>query len=154
MPKSTAKLVKRAEQLALALTAGPVVVGKNVLLSLTAEFLSAPRPDRKRLRSTVDLVAKGSGGHLKRAGGYGEQVKAAAIEIAGVLEDADLTDSDLKSLLGWTARLLLVRRMPGDQQPGGTTAADSGGPKEKELLGTPKPVQKNPVLSNILLKLD
>ncbi|HEX5718644.1 MAG TPA: hypothetical protein VF179_20965 [Thermoanaerobaculia bacterium] len=153
MAEQSADIVRRAEQLALSLTSGPTPVKRNILLGITSDFLNDPKPDQGRLRRTVDLIAKGSGGHLKRGGGYGEQVRTAAIEVARVL-DENLTDPELKSLLGWTARLLLVRRVPADQQPGGTTAADPGGPKEKELLGTPKPVQKNPVLSNILLKLD
>ena len=109
MSEQSADIVKRAEQLALSLTSGPTPVKRNVLLGITSDFLSDPKPDQGRLRLTVDLIAKGSGGHLKRGGGYGDQIRIAAQEIARVLDEG-LSDSELKSLLGWTARLLLVRR--------------------------------------------
>lgn len=152
MAKSTAKIVEKAEQLALSLTAGPVVVGKNVLLGLTADFLSEPRPDRERLRKTIKLISEGNGGHLKRGGGYGDQVRTAVTELARVLEEDDLSDLELKSLLGWTARLLLVRRAPGEPQTVGKARPVSGPPREEPPPEQPKPVQKN-VLRNVLLKL-
>ena len=152
MGKSPADIVEKAERLASSLTAGPVVVGKNVLLGLTADFLSEPRPDRERLRKTIELISEGNGGHLKRGGGYGDQVRTAVIELRRVLEEKDWSDPELKSLLGWTARLLLVRRAPGEQPSGGRVRAVSVPAREEPPPEPPKPVQKN-VLRNVLLKL-
>lgn len=152
MGKSPADIVEKAERLASSLTAGPVVVGKNVLLGLTADFLSEPRPDRGRLRTTIKLISEGNGGHLKRGGGYGDQVRTAAIELRRVLEEKDWSDLELKSLLGWTARLLLVRRTPGEPPGGGKSRAVSAPAREEPPPEPPKPVQKN-VLRNVLLKL-
>lgn len=151
MGKSPADIVEKAERLASSLTAGPVVVGKNVLLGLTADFLSEPRPDRERLRKTIKLISEGNGGHLKRGGGYGDQVRTAVIELRRVLEE-DWSDPDLKSLLGWTARLLLVRRAPGQPPTGGRVRAVSVPAREEPPPEPPKPAQKN-VLRNVLLKL-
>lgn len=153
MAEQSADIVEKAERLALSLTSGPNPVKRNVLLGITSSFLTDPKPDQERLRRTVALIAKGSGGHLKRGGGYGEQVKAAAVEIARVLEEG-LSDAELQSLLGWTARLLLVRRSPEDQPPKERIASRPGRPAERELREPPKPVQKNPVLSKVLLQLD
>jgi hypothetical protein len=109
MPESQLAIVRQAERLAANLDGGPVKVGKNVLLALVADFVSTPRPDRDRLRRLLKLVQAESGGHVKRGGGYGEQLRLAAREVAGALAD-DLSDRDLKSLFGWTARLLRNRQ--------------------------------------------
>jgi hypothetical protein len=127
MSESNVDIVKRAEQLALSLTAGLSPVGRNAFLGIVSDFQSAPRPDRVRLSRIVQLIQKGSGGHLKRGGGYGEQVKTAAVEIARVLED-DLSDQDLRSLFGWTARLLLVRR---EERPENGYAIRTGSSSQK-----------------------
>lgn len=153
MAEKTADIVTRAEQLALSLTSGPAPVKRNVLLGLTSDFLTDPRPDRERLLRTVRLIAKGSGGHIKRGGGYGEQVRTAAVELAQVLNE-DLSDQDLKSLLGWTARLLLVRRVPGEQASASRTVSAPGRPKEGKPPDPPREPGQNPVLGNVLLKLD
>jgi hypothetical protein len=127
MSEPNVDIVKRAEQLALTLTAGSAPVGRNVFLGIVSDFQSAPRPDRDRLSDIVRLVQQGSGGHLKRGGGYGEQVKTAAVEISRVLEE-DLSDQDLQSLFGWTARLLLVRR---EARPEGRQEARPGASPQK-----------------------
>jgi len=109
MPESQLALVRQAERLAATLDGGPVKVGKNVLLALVADFVSTPRPDRDRLRRLLKLLQAESGGHVKRGGGYGDQLRLAAREVAAVLAD-DLSNQDLKSLFGWTARLLRNRQ--------------------------------------------
>jgi len=109
MTATQSEIMEKAERLASNLVGGSTKVGKNVLLSIVADFMSSPHPDRERLRRTLELIQKGSGGHTKRAGGYGEQVKVAVDEITEALRE-NLSDDELKSLFGWTARLLLVRR--------------------------------------------
>ncbi|MES1244636.1 MAG: hypothetical protein ABUT39_23720 [Acidobacteriota bacterium] len=109
MSEQSVEIMERADQLSLALISGPSPVTRNVLLAMTSDFLSSPRPDRDRLRRIVKRVGEGSGGHVLRCGGYGEQIRAAAAELAGVIEE-DWSNQELKTLLGWTARLLLVRR--------------------------------------------
>lgn len=103
------EIVKRAERLATELAGGSVRVEKNVLLSVVADFLSDPRADVERLRRTLRLLKEGSGGHLERGGSYAQQVRAVADGLRETLSDTDLSPTDLKSLFGWTARLLLVR---------------------------------------------
>jgi hypothetical protein len=110
MPIPQTEILEKAERLAANLVGGPIKVGKNVLLSIVADFMSTPYPDRERLRRTLFLIGEGSGGHLKRGGGaYGDQIRTAVQEVSKALQD-DLTDEELKSLFGWTARLLLVRK--------------------------------------------
>jgi hypothetical protein len=118
MSEQHVEIMKRADQLSLALISGPHPVTRNVLLAMASDFLSSPRPDRDRLRRIVKRVGEGSGGHVLRGGGYGEQIRAAAGELATLIEE-DWSDQDLKTLLGWTARLLLVRRedRPRQQTP-------------------------------------
>jgi hypothetical protein len=109
MAVTQTEILKKAEQLASTLAGGTTKVGKNVLLSIVADFMSSPHPDRERLRRTLQLLQEGNGGHTKRGGGYGDQIRAAVREVAKEL-GADTSDEELKSLFGWTARLLLVRR--------------------------------------------
>jgi len=115
-PKSQLDVLAEAETLALRLSR-PVQVKKNVLLSLVADFMSAPRPDRERLRETLELLRSGSGGHVLRAGGYGEQAKAALDILLSVFEQEGWTEADLKSLFGWTARLLQVKPVDSPAAP-------------------------------------
>lgn len=124
MPETSAEIVKKAELFALSLTSGPTPVGRGALLAITSEFLSSPQPDRDRLKRIVELIGKGSGGHLLRGGGYGEQVRTAVAELAHLLSE-DLSDRDLQSLLGWTARLLLVRREPQAAERSAPTRQDA-----------------------------
>ena len=125
MPKSQVDILAEAEKLALRLSR-PVEVKKNVLLSLVADFMSSPRPDRARLRQTLELIGAGSGGHLLRAGGYGEQVQAAVEVLLPVLAEAGWDDAETKSLFGWTARLLQAKP---DSVP---VAAASSPPRDRQ----------------------
>jgi hypothetical protein len=111
MSKSQVEIVENAERLASNLQAGPQVT-KNALLSVVATFMSDPAGDLKRLRRTLDLLEKGSGGHLKRGGGYGEQVHLVIQEVGRLLKREEWQPNELKSLFGWTARLLQVRQAP------------------------------------------
>jgi hypothetical protein len=103
------QVVERAERLASALGGGATRVERNVLLAVVADFMSEHRPDPEKLRRTVRLLRAGSGGHLKRGGSYAQQIAAVATEIERQLDGEELEAADLKSLFGWTARLLLVR---------------------------------------------
>jgi|GEM_PF-5274557 len=120
MSLSQTAIVQRAEQLAGALAGGRTRVEKNVLLSVVADFMSDPRADLDRLRRTLKLLGDGSGGHLKRSTSYAQQIEAVVDGLGEVLADSSLSLADLKSLFGWTARLLLVR----GESPPATTAGD------------------------------
>jgi hypothetical protein len=111
MSKSQVEIVQNAERLAANLQAGPVVT-KNALLSVVATFMSDPAGDLDRLRRTMTLLEKGSGGHLKRGGGFGDQVRMVIREVGRVLDRGEWQPVELKSLFGWTARLLQVRQAP------------------------------------------
>ena len=124
MALSSTKIVERASRLAATLANGPVAVEKNVLRGLVADFMV--EPDVARLRRLLQLLAEGSGGHLLRGGGYGEQVQAAATELGTLLAETDLEPRDLQRLFGWTARLLVVRK--GDGEPKHKAQKKGGGP--------------------------
>jgi len=115
MSKSQVEIVQSAERLAARLQAGPQV-SKNALLSVVGTFMSDPTGDLERLRRTMTLLEKGSGGHLKRGAGFGEQVRLVIREVSQVLRRGKWQAADLKSLFGWTARLLLVRQAPRVQE--------------------------------------
>ncbi|HKI06300.1 MAG TPA: hypothetical protein VKK31_30255 [Thermoanaerobaculia bacterium] len=111
MQKSQVEIVKNAERLALSLQAGPTPVkSKNAFLSVVATFMSDPSGDLPRLRRTLALLKQGNGGHLKRGGGFGDQVRMVIGEVGRLLDGAEWEAAELKSLFGWTARLLLVRQ--------------------------------------------
>lgn len=107
MSLSQTEIVQRAERLATELVG--MGVEKNALLSVVADFMSDPRGDVERLRRMLKLLKDGSGGHLKRSASYVQQIKALAEGLQETLDDRGLSVADLKSLFGWTARLLLVR---------------------------------------------
>lgn len=120
MALPTIEIMKKAEHLAARLNSGPSPVKKNVLLGLVADFMNEPEPDVQRLRHLLELIEQGSGGHIRRGAGYGEQLRAAVREIRKALDERGLDGKDFKSLFGWTARLLLVRSAPREtrSQPG------------------------------------
>jgi hypothetical protein len=97
--------VERAQELASELKG----VERNVFLSIVADFLTDPRSEPACLSKMLDLLAKGSGNHLNRSGSFGEQARAVIRELPRVLEDEELSPTNLRIILGWTARLLLVR---------------------------------------------
>ncbi|HEX3532155.1 MAG TPA: hypothetical protein VH988_34275 [Thermoanaerobaculia bacterium] len=140
MPESQLAIVRQAERLAANLDGGSVKVGKNVLLALVADFVSTPHPDRDQLRRLLQLVQAGSGGHASRGGGYGDQLRLAAQVVAGVLDD-DFSDQDLKSLFGWTARLLRNRQDETPETQREARPAETRGPKPQT---PPTKVQKKP----------
>ncbi len=107
MPRTLLEIVERARLLAADLAHSETPVEKNVLRSLVADFTAVPDPSR--LRQMLDLVLTGSGGHLLRGQGYGDQVRMAAREILRVLGEG-WEATECRTLFGWTARLLLVAR--------------------------------------------
>lgn len=109
MSKSQVEIVQNAQRLAADLQAGPAV-SKNAFLSVVATFLSDPVGDLPRLRRTMELLEQGNGGHLKRGGGFGAQVRVVIREVGRLLKRGEWKPDELKSLFGWTARLLLVRQ--------------------------------------------
>jgi len=103
--QSQLPFVERAQKLAGELKG----VERNVFLSIVADFLTDPRSEPARLSKMLDLLGKGSGNHLKRSGSFGEQARAVIRELPAILADKDLSPAELRIVLGWTARLLLVR---------------------------------------------
>ena len=135
MALSQVEILKKAEPLASNLAAGVVSVKKNAFLAVVADFMSDPNPDLKTLSKTLELLKQGSGGHLKRGGGFGDQVRAVVGELTRLLlEEKGLQPADYKSLFGWTARLLTVR-----QNPQGARNADRRreGPRPQQRSGPP-----------------
>jgi len=140
---SQVDIVRQAEELAARLTPrGEEAVKRNVLHSLTADFLH--RRDPERLRRTLELLLTGSGGHIRRGGkSYGDQVRLAARELSKELDRQDLSPEALCSLIGWTARLLSSGDGPGE----------AGGDKEKRHApslgpgpaGGGKPTRRKPL---------
>jgi hypothetical protein len=111
--QSQLPFVERAEKLAAELKG----VERNVFLSIVADFLTDPRSEPARLRKMLDLLGKGSGNHLERSGSFGVQARAVIRELPSVLADQALSPAELRIVLGWTARLLLVRSKGSHEGP-------------------------------------
>jgi hypothetical protein len=140
MSLSQTEIVQRAERLATELVG--MGVEKNALLSVVADFMSDPRGDVERLRRMLKLLKDGSGGHLKRSASYVQQIKALAEGLQETLDDRGLSPVDLKSLFGWTARLLLVRGEGEGWQPVREGAGRRGAPDRaaaRPAQAPPKP---------------
>ena len=111
MPLSQVEILEKAKPLVSNLAAATVSVKKSAFLAVVADFMSDPNPDLKTLSRTLELLKQGSGGHLKRGGGFGDQVRAVVAELSRLLqEEKGMQPADYKSLFGWTARLLSVRQ--------------------------------------------
>lgn len=121
--------VERAERWAQHLEG----VERNTFLSLVADFLSDPTSEVARLRRALELLGRGNGGHLERSGSFGVQARIVCQELPPLLSEGDLPGSELRATLGWTARLLLIRR-PSRRD------ASGGQPKPgKEKRDSPSP---------------
>ena len=105
-------LMNGARDLAAKLAAAPSPVKPNTLRSLVADFMSTPSPEPAELQRMLRLLKRGSGGHLKRSGSFPDQALAAITVLDGFLERSDLAPEELKTLFGWTARLLMVQGTP------------------------------------------
>jgi hypothetical protein len=112
MSKSQVEIVENAGRLAADLQ-GSGVESKNAFLSVVATFISDPSGDVKRLRRMMTLLKDGSGGHLNRGSGFGDQARAVIREVGSLLDRGEWQPEELKSLFGWTARLLQVKQAPG-----------------------------------------
>ena len=110
MAKSQVEIVENAQLLASTLQEGATRFSKNAFLSVVATFMSDPAGDIQRLRRTLALLKEGSGGHLKRGGGFGDQVRVVIREVGRLLDRGEWQPAELKSVFGWTARLLQVRQ--------------------------------------------
>ncbi|HBL25939.1 MAG TPA: hypothetical protein DD490_03790 [Acidobacteria bacterium] len=135
MALPTIEILKKAEHLAARLNSGPAPVKKNVLLGLVSDFMNEPEPDIRRLRTLLEMIEQGSGGHIRRGAGYGDQLRAAVREIRRVLDEGGIEGRDFKSLFGWTARLLLVRSAPREAQT--ARPPDEGRRPGRPLAGRP-----------------
>jgi hypothetical protein len=97
--------VNRAVELASRLKG----VERNVFLSIVADFLTDPRSKPASLVRLLELLGKGSGNQLKRSGTFGDQALVVVQYLPAILKDRDLSAPELRSVLGWTSRLLKVR---------------------------------------------
>jgi hypothetical protein len=136
------QILERAERLASSLIGGQTRVERNVLLAVVGDFMSDCRADPERLRKTLRLLRAGSGGHLKRGGSYGQQVAVVTAELERQLDAENLEAGDLKSLFGWTARLLLVRGtfFPAEKQAAPRRAAVPERSRRQGPAKSPPPV--------------
>ncbi len=133
MATSQIELVDRARGLADRLAAARPPVKANTLRTLVADFMSSPAPDRSGLLKMLRLLKQGSGGHLERSGNFPDQAQAAIEVLDPFLEESTLEPRELKTLLGWTARLLLVR---GEKRR--SPMASAGRPKAPRPKRKPK----------------
>ncbi|MEA2600053.1 MAG: hypothetical protein QOF89_1045 [Acidobacteriota bacterium] len=108
--------VKRAEELASLLKG----VERNVFLAIVADFLTDPRSEPSRLERMLDLLKKDSGNHLNRSGGFGEQARVVVQRLPSILKDPELSPAELRTVLGWTSRLLQVRSGKSEEGHGGS----------------------------------
>lgn len=143
------EILKRAEQLASALAGGATRVERNVLLAVVGDFMADRRPDPERLRKTLRLLRAGSGGHLKRGGSYAQQIAAVTAELERLLAAEELESADLKSLFGWTARLLLVRGGVVPARPQGVSRPARPADRARVQPTAKPPVFKPPPLGGL-----
>jgi len=132
MSKSQVEIVNNASLLATDLQ-GAEVESKSAFLSIVGSFMSDPTGDIKRLRHMMTLLDKGSGGHLDRGAGFGEQARAVIREVGRLLDRGEWQPDELKSVFGWTARLLQVRLPPrrkGPPEPSGGQAPHHQGKRQ------------------------
>ncbi|MFY9823118.1 MAG: hypothetical protein WAM82_17175 [Thermoanaerobaculia bacterium] len=76
---------------------------------IVADFLTDPRSEPARLLKMLDLLGKGSGDQLKRSEAFGEQAEKVARQLPAILRDSSFSSVELRTVLGWTSRLLQVR---------------------------------------------
>jgi hypothetical protein len=137
MALSQTEILDRVERLASTLAGGATRVEKNVLLAVVADFMTDRQPDLAKLRRTLSLLADGSGGHLKRGGGYAGQIKTVVAALDDLLDAEPLESDEYKSLFGWTARLLLVRGLSPPPKGAGSSAPPAT--RERRPASAPKP---------------
>jgi len=130
--QSQLPFVERAEKLASQLKG----VERNVFLAIVADFLTDPRSEPARLTKMLDLLKKDSGDHLRRSGSFGVQARLVVQELPSILKDKDLTPAELRTILGWTSRLLQVRSVKG--------GGDNGGPRPPGIRPQAPPNQRRP----------
>lgn len=112
--QSQLPFVERAEKLASQLKG----VERNVFLSIVADFLTDPRSEPARLTRMLNLLGNDSGDHLKRSGSFGVQARVVVQELPSILKDTGLSAGELRTILGWTSRLLQVRSAEGGGEHG------------------------------------
>lgn len=128
---SQADLVRRARALADELSLrSEHAVGRGIFRALLADFEA--NSDQDVLHRMVELLLKGSGGHLERTGGYGEQAETAANAILAELRSGDLSPGEYRTLFAWTARLLPTKPRK---------ASPKTGPRQE---GTRRPPRRTP----------
>jgi hypothetical protein len=129
--------VKRAEVLASRLQG----VERNVFLSIVADFLTDPRSEPSRLERMLDLLNKGSGNHLNRSGSFGEQAHTVVQQLPSILKDPDLSSAELRTVLGWTSRLLQVRSGKSGEVQGDSPHPPGTRPQKQPSVYQPRPTK-------------
>ena len=142
MSKSQVEIVENAGRLATDLQ-GAGVESKSAFLSIVASFLSDPSGDVNRLRRMMTLLKGGSGGHLNRGSGFGDQARAVIREVGSLLDRGEWQPEELKSLFGWTARLLQVRQAPRREVPEGPRG-QTRHPQDPRRPGRPPRAAREP----------
>lgn len=64
--------------------------------------------DREQLTRLLRELRTGSGGHIRRGRGFGDQVDAAAAVLESFLARSRHTSAELQTIFGWAGRDLLV----------------------------------------------
>jgi hypothetical protein len=138
-------LVQTAEALAERLRS-PVRVTRSAFSKLVATFRQ--EGDRQALHALVRSVASGRGGGRERGTGYSDQIDHAS----GVLLDflgrqQALSDRELQSVFGWTARLIEIADELHSEPRGGAKGAGQarhGRQERRPKRGSEPPTPRAP----------
>ena len=134
---SQIEVMNQARSLADKLAGATTPVKANTLRSILADFMASPSPDPKALRRLLELLGTGSGGHLARSGSFPDQALAAIPILQGFLDATRLDPEPLRTLFGWTARLLLINRQ-NRRQPTPRQRAKAVGPPRDDSWKKPR----------------
>lgn len=143
MKKSRLRLLQEARGLADTLAVQDPPVKASTLRSLTADFVASPLPDKARLLRLLKQVAAGKGGHLQRTGTFPDQALRAVEVLRSYLEASKLDAGEVRTILGWAGRLLLVDRRGQGRASNSAGRRSSPQPPQRSRLD-PEPTISKP----------